>query len=121
MPSPNGRHQSAPPVFSPTGQPSKDRPEAAAQGGDFLTTAQGVRLPDTDHSLKVGERGPKGRALAQDDQPGQPGLEGLEAEPLEQLLITVQRRAPLVIVIAHVIGRRFGPGTALPSPAGGHR
>ena len=58
MPSPNGRHQSAPPVFSPTGQPSKDRPEAAAQGGDFLTTAQGVRLPDTDHSLKAGVRGP---------------------------------------------------------------
>ncbi|GAA0610203.1 catalase CatB [Kutzneria viridogrisea] len=24
----------------------------------FLTTAQGVRLPDTDHSLKAGERGP---------------------------------------------------------------
>jgi catalase len=58
MPSPNGRPQSAPPVFSPTGQPSKDRPEAAAQGGDFLTTSQGVRLPDTDHSLKAGVRGP---------------------------------------------------------------
>jgi catalase len=29
-----------------------------AQSGRFLTTAQGVRLPDTDHSLKAGERGP---------------------------------------------------------------
>jgi catalase len=27
------------------------------QPGEFLTTAQGLRLPDTDHSLKVGERG----------------------------------------------------------------
>src|SRR6202046_1272132 len=58
MPSPNGRNHSAPAVFTPTGLPSKDRPEAAAQSGDFLTTAQGVRLPDTDHSLKAGERGP---------------------------------------------------------------
>ncbi|WP_433294207.1 catalase [Actinoplanes sp. CA-030573] len=31
---------------------------ALTQTGTFLTTAQGVRLPDTDHSLKAGERGP---------------------------------------------------------------
>ena len=29
-----------------------------AQTGEFLTTAQGLRLPDTDHSLKAGQRGP---------------------------------------------------------------
>jgi catalase len=29
-----------------------------SQTGDRLTTADGVRLPDTDHSLKAGERGP---------------------------------------------------------------
>ncbi len=58
MSSPNSRNHSGPATFTPTGQPSKDRPEAAAQGGDFLTTAQGVRLPDTDHSLKAGDRGP---------------------------------------------------------------
>ena len=28
------------------------------QRGEFLTTAQGLRLPDTDHSLKAGPRGP---------------------------------------------------------------
>jgi catalase len=28
------------------------------ESGEFLTTAQGLRLPDTDHSLKAGERGP---------------------------------------------------------------
>jgi catalase len=33
-------------------------PAALKQSGDYLTTAQGLRLPDTDHSLKVGERGP---------------------------------------------------------------
>jgi catalase len=32
--------------------------QAAAPTGEFLTTAQGVRMPDTDHSLKAGERGP---------------------------------------------------------------
>ena len=58
MSSPNGRNHSGPSTFTPTGQPSKDRPETVAQGGDFLTTAQGVRLPDTDNSLKAGERGP---------------------------------------------------------------
>ena len=45
----------------------KARPTATAAGssdvgqdqaGEFLTTAQGLRLPDTDHSLKAGERGP---------------------------------------------------------------
>ncbi len=29
-----------------------------AQSGKYLTTAQGLRLPDTDHSLKAGNRGP---------------------------------------------------------------
>ena len=28
------------------------------QAGEYLTTAQGLRLPDTDHSLKAGDRGP---------------------------------------------------------------
>jgi catalase len=28
------------------------------QSGKYLTTAQGLRLPDTDHSLKAGGRGP---------------------------------------------------------------
>jgi catalase len=52
--------QSAPAVTGPTGVtegaagPQEDR----AQSGEFLTTAQGVRLPDTDHSLKAGPRGP---------------------------------------------------------------
>jgi catalase len=33
-------------------------PDGRAQQGAHLTTAQGVRLRDTDHSLKAGERGP---------------------------------------------------------------
>jgi catalase len=31
---------------------------ARAQDGGYLTTSQGLRLPDTDHSLKAGARGP---------------------------------------------------------------
>jgi catalase len=33
-------------------------PVRGLQTGDYLTTAQGLRLPDTDHSLKAGPRGP---------------------------------------------------------------
>ncbi|GAA2526136.1 catalase [Winogradskya humida] len=33
-------------------------PEQGLQNGAFLTTAEGLRLPDTDHSLKAGPRGP---------------------------------------------------------------
>jgi catalase len=38
-------------------RPAPD-PDPRAQSGRYLTTAQGLRLPDTDHSLKVGARGP---------------------------------------------------------------
>jgi catalase len=47
--------QSAPASVGPTGSSGSVR---RAQTGDYLTTAQGLRLPDTDHSLKVGDRGP---------------------------------------------------------------
>ncbi|MEU4535629.1 catalase [Streptosporangium sp. NPDC023825] len=50
--------QSGPEAFSPTGRPTDVPKEARAQGGAYLTTAQGARLPDTDHSLKAGPRGP---------------------------------------------------------------
>jgi catalase len=42
-------------------KPDQARPEPAAseaQRGAYLTTATGVRLRDSDHSLKAGERGP---------------------------------------------------------------
>ncbi len=50
--------QMPPESYSPTGQPTGVPPDSRAQGGPFLTTAQGTRLPDTDHSLKAGSRGP---------------------------------------------------------------
>src|ERR1700712_2704260 len=52
--------QSAPKPTSPTGASERviALTDARAQSGEFLTTAQGLRLPDTDHSLKVGDRGP---------------------------------------------------------------
>jgi catalase len=58
MPSPSMPAHGTPDAFGPAGHPSGDGPQALAQTGEFLTTAQGVRLPDTDHSLKAGERGP---------------------------------------------------------------
>ncbi|MFE1928733.1 catalase [Streptomyces asoensis] len=50
--------QSGPDTVSPTGQPTGADQARAAQSGAWLTTAQGTRLPDTDHSLKAGPRGP---------------------------------------------------------------
>jgi catalase len=50
--------QAPPESYSPTGQPTGEPTEVRAQGGEYLTTAQGARLPDTDHSLKAGPRGP---------------------------------------------------------------
>ncbi|MCT1516137.1 catalase [Dietzia cercidiphylli] len=44
--------------FSPTGAESADTEDAARQQGELLTTAQGARLSDTDHSQKAGRRGP---------------------------------------------------------------
>ena len=46
MPTPRNRDQSAPAAVDAGGT------------GEYLTTAQGLRLPDTDHSLKAGARGP---------------------------------------------------------------
>ena len=50
--------QAAPETRTPTGVPTDYPPEAMAQQGPYLTTAQGARLYDTDHSLKAGPRGP---------------------------------------------------------------
>jgi catalase len=60
MPTPRKSDQSAPAPTSPTGTAEGDPAtgDTRAQVGEFLTTAQGLRLPDTDHSLKVGTRGP---------------------------------------------------------------
>ncbi|WP_336054528.1 catalase [Streptomyces sp. CA2R101] len=50
--------QDGPETVSPTGQATGADRAAMAQAGPFLTTAQGNRLHDTDHSLKAGPRGP---------------------------------------------------------------
>ncbi len=50
--------QQQPTPLSPTGAPSADPSTASAQQGSYLTTATGVRIGDSDHSLKVGARGP---------------------------------------------------------------
>ena len=60
MPPARKKDQSAPDPVSPSGLPQQgvNGTEAQAQGGDRLTNTQGVRVPDTDHSLKAGVRGP---------------------------------------------------------------
>ncbi|MDA2893574.1 catalase [Mycolicibacterium sp. BiH015] len=60
MPAARKRDQSAPAAVSPTGasKVAAEHDDPRAQSGRYLTTAQGVRLPDTDHSLKAGSRGP---------------------------------------------------------------
>ncbi len=60
MPTRRTPDQKAPKAVSPTGATPADATagDVRAQAGQFLTTAQGVRLPDTDHSLKAGDRGP---------------------------------------------------------------
>ena len=57
-PLPPKSDQSAPEVSTATGKDTGARPTARNQQGAYLTTAQGARLGDTDHSLKAGPRGP---------------------------------------------------------------
>ncbi|WP_411104705.1 catalase [Streptomyces sp. cmx-4-9] len=57
-PLPPKADQRGPETVSPTGQPTGADQARRAQSGAYLTTAQGARLPDTDHSLKAGARGP---------------------------------------------------------------
>ncbi|ADT99412.1 MULTISPECIES: catalase [Mycolicibacterium] len=60
MPAARKRDQSAPAAVSPTGaaKDTQEQQDPRSQSGRHLTTAQGLRLPDTDHSLKAGSRGP---------------------------------------------------------------
>lgn len=50
--------QDGPETVGPTGQATGADQARLGQSGAYLTTAQGTRLPDTDHSLKAGARGP---------------------------------------------------------------
>ena len=50
--------QDAPATVTASGTPTGAPETARAQSGEYLTTAQGVRIRDTDHSLKAGPRGP---------------------------------------------------------------
>ncbi|GAA3173313.1 catalase CatB [Blastococcus jejuensis] len=61
MPPARQPDQSAPRTVSPTGvgfDGPKDGRDPRGQAGDRLTTPNGVRIPDSDHSLKAGPRGP---------------------------------------------------------------
>ncbi|MHA4852633.1 catalase [Rhodococcus sp. MSC1_016] len=57
-PLPPKSDQRSPALRTATGEPVKGAETARGQKGEYLTTAQGARLYDTDHSLKAGKRGP---------------------------------------------------------------
>ncbi|MDM4719607.1 catalase [Micromonospora sp. WMMA1363] len=57
-PLPPRKEQGTPETRTPTGATTGAPAAANRQQGKFLTTAQGARLRDTDHSLKAGPRGP---------------------------------------------------------------
>jgi catalase len=57
-PLPPKSDQAGPDRRTATGAPTDVDTEAVSGQGRFLTTAQGARLRDSDHSLKAGERGP---------------------------------------------------------------
>jgi catalase len=57
-PLPPSREQGTPDSRTPTGAETGLPPTANGQQGAYLTTSQGARLRDTDHSLKAGRRGP---------------------------------------------------------------
>jgi catalase len=57
-PAPPKPDQRPPEAVSPTGKPTGAPADSRSQAGAYLTTGQGLRLPDTDHSLKAGQRGP---------------------------------------------------------------
>ena len=50
--------QEAPGPYTATGRSVGGLDRSRSQGGPYLTNAQGTRLPDSDHSLKAGPRGP---------------------------------------------------------------
>jgi catalase len=57
-PAPPKPSQRGPEQVSPTGVPTGAPVTSRSQSTAFLTTSQGLRLPDSDHSLKAGPRGP---------------------------------------------------------------
>ncbi|WP_250006170.1 catalase [Actinoplanes sp. M2I2] len=57
-PPPPKSEQDAPETVTPTGIATGAPKISKSQQGEYLTTSQGARLRDTDHSLKAGPRGP---------------------------------------------------------------
>src|SRR4051794_12782045 len=54
----NGRPNGRPNVRRRSESTGFDAAELPAQTSEYLTTSQGLGMPDTDHSLKAGDRGP---------------------------------------------------------------
>src|SRR5438034_2122262 len=71
-----------------------DDPRILQQLRDLLAIVAGYAL-----GVEPVERLEETGALVQDDAPGEPGLEAIEHELREQVLVAVERYAPLLVVI----------------------
>src|SRR5215207_10516908 len=91
-----------------------DDPGVAEQALDVLVVVPGDLL-----DVEAVEGATEVLALAQDREPGKARLERLQGEPLEQLVLAVQRPTPLGVVVLDVVGRAERPPAArLPIRAG---
>ncbi len=112
------RRSSAAPA-APAQKPEEHPVEAAAgrlQTSSLLTTAQGVRIPDTDHSLKAGPRGPS----LMDDFHLREKITHFDHERIPERVVHA-RGAAAHGTFSRVRQRRYGrPRPASSSPAGRH-
>ncbi|PBC69880.1 catalase [Streptomyces sp. TLI_235] len=99
--------QRAPAPLSATGRDTGAPADAASQNGGYLTTAQGVRLPDSDHSLKAGPRGP---VLLQDHQLREKIMH-FDHERIPERVVHVRGAA------AHGVFRGYGTATGVSKAA----
>ncbi len=99
--------QRSPETVSATGSPSGASAQVRAQSGGFLTTSVGVRLRDTDHSLKAGERGP---TLLQDHHLREK-ITHFDHERIPERVVHARGAA------AHGVFRSYGTGAGITSAA----
>ena len=95
-------------------------PVADDAGVGHQALAVGVAERRDRGDVEVRERRPERRPLAQDRQPREARLERLQREPLEQAGVRQDRPAPLLVVVADVLGRAAdGPEAARPAVGAG--
>ncbi|MFF8773566.1 catalase [Kitasatospora sp. NPDC015120] len=106
-PLPPGPDQRAPAPLSASGREAGSAAGLRAQNGRFLTTANGTRLADSDHSLKAGPRGP---VLLQDHHLREK-ITHFDHERIPERVVHARGAA------AHGVFRGYGTGSGLSKAA----